>query len=112
MLIFSASARHLIDDAVTLLDFAKRRLWLAWSDENPRVRMPGDPLDDGEAPIADELAGIILAGLEAKRKQLEKFHSGQGLSEDEISDIDNDMSFIKAIERAIYDNLKLNRIAA
>lgn len=112
MLIFSASARDLIEEAAVLLAPARRGVWRAWAEANPRIRMPGDPSDDGRGPISDELAGVILAALEAKREQMKQLRSQPELSEDGMSDLDNDISHVKSVERAIYDNLKLNRAAA
>jgi hypothetical protein len=109
MLIFSPTARQLIDNAVLSLHPADRQIWVVWSAEHPHGRGPGEPADDERGPLPAELVDVLLAALEAKRSHMAGLFDKRTLSEDEISDLDNDLSHLRAVEQAIRDNVALHR---
>jgi len=109
MLIFSSKARQLIDNAVLFLHPAERQVWIAWAAEHPHGRGPGESSDDGRGPLPAELIDVLLAALEAKRSHMTASFEKRTLSEDEISDLDNDLSHLRSVEQAIRDNMALHR---
>ena len=112
MLIFSANARQLIDNAVASLDEPRQKAWRTWIAQQPVRRSAGDPLDDERGPLPAEIVNIVLSALEAMRDNLRRQLSAPGLSEDDISDLDNDVSHISSVERAVYQSLGHTRAMA
>ena len=111
MLIFSPKARQLVDEAVMLLDQSQRRAWLAWSSEHDVSRGAGDQRDNGKGALPPEVVNAVLTALEAKKDRLRQRLRTPNLSEDEISDLDNDLTHVRSVERAVYENLNLHRAA-
>jgi len=113
MLIFSAKSRQVIDTAVAgLADQSQRDVWLAWSRAHPRVRRVNDPLDDGQGQLPPDVIDTVLAALEGLSSRMRLRRAEPGLSEDDHSDLDNDLSTIRSVEEALYHNLQYNRQAA
>jgi hypothetical protein len=108
MTVFSAKARQLIDDGVTLLAPPQTKAWATWSNANPEARLTG--VASGEVPR--ELAEIVLAALAAKAAQMRQLIDQPGLSEDTVSDLDNDLTHLRAVERSVKDGLMASRTAA
>lgn len=106
MLILSAGARRLINDAASLLPAGARQVWQAWADGHPQVRRAGDPSDDSKGALPKDVAGVILAALEAQRERMRLLRGRPGISEDEVSDLDNDISHIGSVERAVLENIR------
>jgi hypothetical protein len=103
MLLFTWKTRRLIDSAVRRWgNEGQKALWQAWASENPQLRRPGGIIDDGGAPSSPEIMVVIRTALEQaetdKRSQLRR----TDLSEDEIADIENDLSYIKALLRDFH----------
>jgi hypothetical protein len=97
MMLLSQGARRLIEVAVDELgDPARKEVWRTWSTANPRVRRAGDPWDDTEAPVPSDVVAIALFALDemARRKRIRVEIAS---TEDEISELDNDLSHIKAV---------------
>lgn len=103
MLLLSESARQLIDAAVENLgDPARKQVWTAWANAHPRRRRAGDPWDDGDAPLPRDVVAVVLLALsEMGRRTRSRLDDPS--SEDAISDIDNDLSHIKAIARLLME---------
>jgi hypothetical protein len=103
MLLFTAKTRYLIDLAVQRLpDEPSRQLWRAWAKENPQLRRPGGITDDsGPPPPRDVLLVMLLAldQLEASKRQS---MNSPSLSEDERSDLENDLTYITAVSRFLH----------
>lgn len=112
MLIFSAKARQLIDSAVTLLGPSQQQVWLMWSSQYPRVRGPLDAADDRQGPTPSDVVDVVLAALEAQDAQMRRRLSAPGLSDDDVSDLDNDLTHLRAVERAIYEHIRPSRASA
>jgi len=103
MLLLSQGARELIDAAVEeLRDPDRREIWRAWANAHPGVRRATDPWDDGGLPLPQSVVEVVQSALEEmarrKRSRLEA-----ATSEDEISDLDNDLSYIKSIAQLLRD---------
>jgi hypothetical protein len=102
MAILTAKARQFIewgiDDAA---DFHQRKIWHTWAQANPDARGPGEAWQDAMGKLPEDVVATALYVLEhiarRKRQQLE----WQNLSEDEVADIDNDLSYIQSLERFI-----------
>jgi len=97
---------------VTFLDASQQQVWAAWSAEHPDMRGPGQPADDKQGPLQSEVVDVVLAALEAHRTQMEGLRRDPTLSEDDVSDLDNDISHVRAVERAVYASLQPNRAIA
>lgn len=104
MLNLSPLARQLIDEGVAALPNPQhRRVWTNWTREHPKARRPDDPLDDGRGPFPHEILNIILAALEHVSTKLLSQRARPALSEDEIADLDNDLSYVRSVERAVHE---------
>jgi len=104
MLLFTAKTRGLIDRAVRqLADPPKQQIWEDWAREHSALRVPEGPVDDGGPPPPREVVLVALAALElleaAKRRHL---RAEAGLSEDEISDLEGDLTYISAVSQLLH----------
>jgi len=104
MLLFTAKTRGLIDRAVSeLADPPKQRIWLDWAREHSAVRVPEGVSDDSGPPPPVEVVLVALAALElmeaGKRRRLKE---GGDLSEDEISDLEQDLTYISGVSRVLH----------
>ncbi len=104
MILLSAKARRVLDDAVGLLPDARQRAqWHRWSRDHPQTRQPGGPPDDGDGPLPGDIAAIALAALEAKALALRTDRS-RAAAEDEAFAFDNDLSLIASIEAMLVED--------
>jgi hypothetical protein len=100
MLIFSPKARHLIDRAVSnFTEPSRAAIWRAWADANPRVRRSGEPWDDGGPPLPDDVVDTALLALDRMENSFTRRKEMPNVSEDEASDLDNDLSHLHAVQR-------------
>jgi hypothetical protein len=102
MLILSAKARQLIDGAVAHLDPRRQRVWSNWSSAHP---VPSGPHDVSHEPPPRDALDVVMAALEAQDAQLRQRLSDPNISEDDVSDLDNDLSHLRAVCRAIQSYL-------
>lgn len=100
MLIFSANARRLIDRAVAaFVEPPRAAIWQKWAEGNPGIRGPGDPWDDGGDPLPRDVVETALLALDRMEGDIERRKTAPNLSEDELSDLDNDLSQLHAVQR-------------
>lgn len=105
MVLFSAKARRVLDDAVGLLPDAQQRgKWRRWSAGHPQTRLPGGPLDDEAGPLPRDIVSIALSALEAKARLLRADRSRA--AEDDVFGFDNDLSLIRSIEAMLVEARK------
>lgn len=102
MAILTAKARQMIEWGIDdVADFHQRKVWHSWAQANPGVRGPGEAWQDVLGKLPEDVVATALYVLEhiarRKRQQLERYD----LSEDEISDIDNDLGYIQSLESFI-----------
>ena len=102
MLLFTSKTRGLIDSAVQRLpDEAGRQLWQTWAKENPQLRRPGGITDDSGPPPPRDVVLVMQSALvdleAAKRREMNAPH----LSEDEISDLESDLTYIIAVSQLL-----------
>jgi hypothetical protein len=106
MLLLSAKARRFIDAAVNdLPDPEQREAWWAWARANPDVRTPDGPTDDRGEPIPVGIVAVALAALSRKVVRLRQRLGVALLDEDEISDVENDLTFIDTVGAILIKNL-------
>jgi hypothetical protein len=103
MLLLSEGTRRLIDAAVDdLADPDRRKIWRDWAIAHPRSRRAGDPWDDGGPPLPGAITNVAITALSERwhrmRSRLEELSS-----EDEIADLDNDLSHITSVVRLLKD---------
>jgi hypothetical protein len=100
MAVFSPKARRLIDAAIA--DTGEPRygqVWRAWVLANPDLRQPGERWEGATAGLpADVVVGAVYA-LEEMVRRILRHRERSNLSDDERSDIDNDLSPIKSVQR-------------
>ena len=107
MLLLSPKARRLIDAAVgDLPDPEQRDAWLSWARANPAVRTPDGPEDDAGATIPTGTAAVALAALSRKASRLQGRLNMPSLEENEVSDLENDLTFIDSVEAVLIRNLR------
>lgn len=100
MQLFTWRTRRLIESAVEQLgDERQRQIWLSWSRDNSQLRHPGGSVDDDGGAPPREVLFVMLSALEhleaSKRQRL----GTPNLSEDEISDLENDLTYISGLSR-------------
>jgi hypothetical protein len=100
MLLFTAKTRKLLDMAIQQLpDARQHQLWLGWANKNPQLRRPGGITADDQPPPPPEILTIMLTALGrleiSKRTRLNL----PNISDDEISDIENDLTYIVAVSQ-------------
>jgi len=104
MLLFSPGGRKLIDTAVDNLgDPRRKETWERWAAANPRVRLAGDPWDDGGEPLPREIVEIALLALSELVRKLRAERDQAEQSEDDVADFDNDLSRVKAVIRVLTE---------
>jgi hypothetical protein len=98
MLLFSAKTRRLLDIAVKALpDASSRAVWQAWAKEHPDVRLPAGSTHNEAAPLPDAVAEVALYALEIMANRKKSRQQAPDISEDELSELDNDLSYISAV---------------
>jgi hypothetical protein len=108
MYLLSAQARDLINEAVSALpNAAQREKWLRWSERYPRQLLPSGPARDDEPAMPSEIAVVVLTALrEYETAQRNRRRSEPELSEDDMADLDNEISYIGAITRLIQESAR------
>jgi hypothetical protein len=104
MLLFTAKTRGLIDRAVgQLANAQQQRIWNEWAREHPALRVPKGPVDDGGPPPRDVVL-VALAALELmEAAKLRRLREADHLSEDEVSDLENDLTYISALSQQLHE---------
>lgn len=102
MATLTAKARQLIERGIEEVgDVHHRKVWYSWTQANRDVRGPGGAIE--KLPV--EVLATAFYALEhvarCKRRRLEE----RGISEDDVADIDNDLSYIRAVERSLAQSL-------
>ncbi len=105
MYLLSAQAREMIDEAVNALaDPSQRQLWHRWAEQHPRVLHPGGAARDDEPPMSAEVALVVLTALrEMETTRRNNRSASVEISEDDLSDLDNEITYIGAVTRLIQE---------
>ena len=105
MYLLSAQAREMIDEAVrTLPDPAQRRLWEDWAERHPRMRVPDGPARDDGPPMPPDVVVVVLTALrEMETAMRNQRRADAGLSEDDRSYMDNEITHLGAVTRLIQE---------
>ena len=105
MLLFTAKTRGLIDRAVgQLANAQQQRIWSEWAREHPALRLPKGPVDDGGPPPPRDVVLVALAALElVEAAKVRRLREADHLSEDEVSDIENDLTYISAVSHQLHE---------
>jgi len=100
MLLFTWKTRHLLDSAVQQLpDEELRQIWIAWAKDNPQLRRPGGIMMDHTPTLPATVLSVIRTALQQlETVKRERLHA-PSVSEDEISDLENDLTYISALSR-------------
>ena len=81
---------------------SQKDTWQAWAREHPDVRGPdGISWQDLARVLPFEVEMAALFALEHLADEKRKRREMAGLSDDEISDLDNDLSYVKSVERFV-----------
>jgi hypothetical protein len=111
VLIFSPKAKQAIDQAVGLLPSPERGVWLRWAQAHPELRGPNQPWDDDRGPLPEDLVGVVLKALDLQRAEYRLILATSERPGDDVLDIETAISHLKSVERALRDNIELNRKA-
>ncbi len=113
MYLLSAQAREMIQEAVGgLPDLERRRIWYGWSDQHPRLFLPGGPDRDDEPPLPADVAVVVLTALKVLEDAKRHLRASATLSEDDLSDLDNDITYIGAVTRLVQEAARGDPIEA
>ena len=99
MIIFTLKARRLITRAVdTYGNDHQRETWRSWAAAHPDMRRgPADPYEDGKGSLSSEVAEVARSALNQMFNALQNRLSSQGMSEDEATDLSNDLAYIRSL---------------
>jgi hypothetical protein len=104
MLIFSAKTRQVIDYAIANFgDVQSRDVWSKWLASDPRVRSAGEPWHDGKPELPHDVVVAALNALDGMKRRKRDQREMPGLTEDQISELDNDLSLIRSAERFLTE---------
>src|SRR5713226_4474698 len=101
---FSPKALRLIDAAVAeLVEPPRKERWMTWRKKHPEaVRRSDQRWDDwGRSTLPHDIFEIDLAALDRWVSRLSEQRGKSGLSEDEISDLDNQLSHVRSVEQLL-----------
>jgi hypothetical protein len=102
MLLFSAKTRQLINVAVDALpDPTQRQVWRTWAQEHPSIRRPEGPTDDDGPPLPRDVCLVAVSALEALENNKRHRQNSTDMTEDELSDLDHDLSYIRAVTQLL-----------
>jgi hypothetical protein len=104
MLILSAKARRVIDAAVEwYCNVPQQEKWGAWSVAHPTPIGYGVMVETPDpTSIPTDVADIILAALEDDLIDLDRMRQAGCTSEDDVCDLDNDITYRNLIKRNIH----------
>jgi hypothetical protein len=98
--IFTARARRLIESAVAgYANPDEQQTWRAWATANPETRLHGQPWRDvlvGSLP--SDIARIAGTALNMQAHAMRLHIDSPGMMESQISEISNDLSFIRSVQ--------------
>lgn len=90
----SPKARQYIEDAACALpSLTMRELWHSWNDVNP----PKNPGDGGLDDMPNYIKAIAVTALACAYVKMDAMRVGAALLEDEMSDLDNDLTFTRCV---------------
>src|SRR5215469_17188334 len=102
MLLFTAKTRRLIEAAVSMLtDDYQRLVWNEWAKAHPQVRVPDGPTEDNTPTPPRAVVVAALAGLEEMRANKRLRLAASDVSEDEASDLENDLTYIEGVHKLL-----------
>jgi hypothetical protein len=102
MYLLSVQAREMIREAVDALPDAERRqIWFTWSHQHPRLLLPGGPDCDDEPPLPAAVAVVVLTAPKLTEDSKRSFRASAEMSEDDRSDLDNEITYIGAVTRLV-----------
>src|SRR5260370_42225095 len=103
MYLLSAQAREMIGEAVNALaDPRRRQVWQRWSEQHSRLLLPDGPLCDDEPPMPAEVALVVLPALQEMEAVNRNRRASSKMSEDDISDLVNELTYIAALTRLVH----------
>jgi hypothetical protein len=102
MYLLSAQAREMIEEALNVLPDYERQVWYKWSHEHPRLLIPDGPDHDEEPPLPVEVANVALAALRGVEDMKRNHRRSVEISEDDVSDLDNEITYIIAVTRLVH----------
>jgi hypothetical protein len=103
MLIFTPKARQTIGSAVFRYGTdADRAAWQEWAANHTAVRNgPDDAWNDDSGPIPPSLRTLLLTALERMKDALRQQTDREGLSEDELADLGNALSYAQFLIKTV-----------
>lgn len=103
MMIFTLKVRRTIEQAVQMYgDDRQRLIWRSWSEEHPAVRRgPADPFDDGKGTMPVEVVSVAYSALNQMFQAMKSRADRPEMTEDDLADLSNDLTFIQSIVRAL-----------
>jgi hypothetical protein len=102
MVTLAPRALRLLDAAIEQLgDDHRTGKWAAWRKSHREIaRSPGERWDDfGQSAFPADIVETALLALGCWAGGLRERRGRFGLSEDEVSDLDNQLSYVQSVER-------------
>ena len=104
MLIFSVGERQVIY-VNAYGDDAQRAIWRSEASAHPQVRRgPAEPWDDGTGPLPAELTEVARSVLNQMFDAMSRRGASPGLSEDDLADLSNDLSYIRSVVKSLGEH--------
>ncbi len=86
-----------------LPDASRRAVWRAWAKEHSYFRRPDGPADDGGPQLPGNVADVALYALQEMAARKTSRRGASDISEDELADLESDLTFIGAVTKLIRD---------
>jgi len=102
MILLSAKARRLVESAVRRLPTPSDRLaWEEWSRSHEATKQWDTPLSEHVVPMPAHVVAIASSALSSLAESLQRQVLSEALDEDELVQLDNNLEYIRAIERTL-----------
>jgi hypothetical protein len=102
MILLSAKARRLVEQAVSRLPNPRERsAWEEWSRTHEKIKQWDTTAIEEVDGMPEYVAAIAAAALSTLAESLQKEILSATLDEDEIVQIDNNLAYIRSIEKTL-----------
>ncbi len=110
MAVFSPKAKQLISAAMAgVSEREYQEIWWSWVSTHPDVRHPGEPWQNATAGLPYKVAVAAVYALEEMARRLRREREKANLTEDQASDLDNDLSHIESVEQFLMQGAPQRR---
>jgi hypothetical protein len=102
MVLLSAKARRLVEDAISLMpDPSDRATWDEWARSHEQVKQWDTPPGDAAADMPPAVAAVAASALSKLAESLSTEILSAPADDDEVVQLDNNLAYVRLIERTL-----------